>query len=150
MGRVLYLARPMRITDAKCLVCHSTVDAAPQTMIDKYGPANGFGWQFKEVVGAQLVSIPYTLPLERANTALRSFIYLLVGVFAFLFATVNILLYLLVVKPMRRLRTIADQVSLGELNAPEFLGGGSEEITSLAQAFNRMRRSLVEALKMLQ
>ncbi len=116
----------------------------------------GEGALIRGVAGAAFLSLlTLSLPAAmmspaRANTALRSFIYLLVGVFVFLFATVNILLYLLVVKPVRRLRTIADQVGLGELNAPEFLGGGSEEITSLAQAFNRMRRSLVEALKMLQ
>ena len=149
-GPMLYLARPMRITDEKCLVCHSTVDAAPQTMIDKYGPANGFGWQLKDVIGAQIVSVPYTLPLQRANAALRSFLYLLVGVFGFLFVTVNFLLYTLVVKPVRRLGTIADKVSLGEMDAPEFTGTGSAEIASLGQSFNRMRRSLVEALKMLQ
>jgi protein-histidine pros-kinase len=150
-GPILYLARPMRINDGKCLVCHSTVDAAPQTMLDQYGPANGFGWQFKDVVGAQIVSVPYTLPLQRANAALRSFLYLLVGVFVFLFVTVNFLLYTLVVNPVRRLRSIADKVSLGAMDAPEFSGaGGSEEIASLGQSFNRMRRSLVEALKMLQ
>ena len=150
-GPMLYLAKPLRINDGKCLVCHSTVDAAPQTMLDKYGPANGFGWQFKDVVGAQIVSVPYTLPLQRANTALQSFVYLLVGVFVFLFVTVNFLLYTLVVNPVRRLRSIADQVSLGAMDAPEFpAGGGSEEIASLGQSFNRMRRSLVEALNMLQ
>ena len=41
-----------------CLRCHSSVEAAPKTMVDKYGPANGFGWQMNEVVGAQIVSVP--------------------------------------------------------------------------------------------
>jgi HAMP domain-containing protein len=36
------------------------------------------------------------------------------------------------------------------MDAPEFSGAGSKEIASLGQSFNRMRRSLVEALKMLQ
>ena len=71
-GKTLYLARPLRILDEACLQCHSSVDAAPQTVIDKYGSANGFGWQLKDVVGAQIVSVPYELPLQRANTVLRS------------------------------------------------------------------------------
>jgi protein-histidine pros-kinase len=71
-------------------------------------------------------------------------------VFGFLFVTVNVLLYTLVVRPVRRLRSIADKVSLGAMDAPEFSATGSEEIASLGQSFNRMRRSLVEALNMLQ
>src|SRR5439155_11951774 len=52
-GRTLYMARPLQIKDAACLYCHSTVDTAPKTMIELYGPANGFGWKLNEVVGAQ-------------------------------------------------------------------------------------------------
>ena len=46
------------------------VDAAPRTLVDKYGPANGFGWQLDEVVGAQMVSVPMAVPLERAARGL--------------------------------------------------------------------------------
>ena len=149
-GRTLYLAHPLRIEDPACLECHSAVNNAPQTMIERYGNANGFGWQLKDVVGAQIVSIPYDLPLQRANSALQGFVYLLIGSFLFLFLTVNILLVTLVVRPVRKLAAIADQVSLGSLDAPEFPTRGSDEITALGLSFNRMRRSLVEALNMLQ
>ena len=149
-GRTLYLAHPLRIVDPKCLVCHSSVDAAPQTMLDRYGSSNGFGWQLKDVIGAQIVSVPYELPLKRANAALRSFVYLLVGLFLFLFVATNILLVTLVVRPVRRLSGIADQVSMGTMDAPEFPAKGSDEIAQLGVSFNRMRRSLVEALNMLQ
>jgi HAMP domain-containing protein len=149
-GKTLWLARPLRINDGKCLQCHSSVDIAPATMIEQYGGANGFGWQLKDVVGAQIVSIPYQLPLQRAHDTLQNFVYLLVALFLFLFVTVNILLTLLVVRPVRRLATIADQVSLGAMDAPDFPTQGSDEIGALGASFNRMRRSLVEALKMLQ
>ena len=43
-GRLLYIARPIQIRDGACLTCHSTVDVAPRTLIELYGPANGFGW----------------------------------------------------------------------------------------------------------
>ncbi len=42
-GRSLYIARPIKIADAACLRCHSTVEAAPRTLVEKYGPANGLG-----------------------------------------------------------------------------------------------------------
>ena len=150
VGRTVYLAHPLRIEDPACLECHSAVDKAPQTMIDRYGNANGFGWQLKDVIGAQIVSVPYELPLKRANSALKSFVYLLIGSFLFLFVTVNVLLVTLVVHPVRKLAAIADQVSLGSLDAPPFPTRGSDEITALGLSFNRMRRSLVEALNMLQ
>src|SRR5262245_58565891 len=52
-GRALYVARPIQIRDGACLACHSTIDAAPKTLIDKYGPANGIGRQLNAGVGAQ-------------------------------------------------------------------------------------------------
>ena len=149
-GRTLYLARPLRIADEKCLACHSSVSAAPQTMLDMYGTANGFGWQLKDVIGAQVVSVPYDLPLKRAHAALQNFVYLLVALFVFLFLALNLLLALLVVRPVRRLAGIADEVSKGNMEAPDFPATGGDEIATLGTSFNRMRRSLVEAMNMLQ
>jgi protein-histidine pros-kinase len=42
---------------------------------------------------------------------------------------------------------IADAVSLGKLDLPEYVVKGSDEIASLSASFSRMRRSLEEALK---
>jgi protein-histidine pros-kinase len=66
-----------------------------------------------------------------------------------MFLAINVFLYLLVVRPVRRLAEVADQVSLGELNAPTFQTGGGDEIGTLGTSFNRLRRSLDEALGML-
>ena len=33
-GRTLFLARPLKIKDPACLLCHSTVEIAPKTMLD--------------------------------------------------------------------------------------------------------------------
>jgi protein-histidine pros-kinase len=148
-GRTLYLAQPLRIENPSCLRCHSSVQAAPQTMVDQYGSANGFGWQLHEVVGAQIVSVPYELPLRRANAALAGFLWLLTGSFVFLFVTVNALLLLMVVRPVRQLAKIADQVSLGNLDAPAFQASGRDEVAVLGTSFNRLRRSLNEAMRML-
>lgn len=149
-GRSLFMARPIQIKAPACLVCHSTVDAAPKTMIDRYGPANGFGWQFKEVIGAQIVSVPVDVPVKRAKDTFRVFVGLFIGLFAFLFLSLNLLLYFLVVRPVRTLAEIADKVSLGDMEAPEFTAAGKDEIATLAQSFGRMRKSLVQALKMLE
>jgi HAMP domain-containing protein len=146
VGRTLYLARPIRIADEACLECHSSVAVAPQSMLDKYGTANGFGWQLKDIVGAQIVSVPYAVPVQRANAALSSFVRVLVGLFVFLFVVGNILMSTLVVRPILKLSTIADQVSKGNMDAPEFPAKGGDEIAALGLSFNRLRISLRKAI----
>ena len=149
-GRALYIARPIKITDAACLRCHSTVDAAPRTLVDKYGPANGFGWQLNEVVGAQLVSVPMAVPLARAHDAWVLFMGMLSAVFATIAVVLNLMLWWLVIRPVMQLSGIADRVSLGELGAPAFNAAARDEIGRLAVSFSRMRKSLVQALRLLE
>lgn len=148
-GRSLYVARPLRITNGACLQCHSSVEAAPATMIAKYGPANGFGWQMNEVVGAQVVSVPMALPLQRADDAFRFFIGSLVGVFIVVGVVLNVMIWLFVVRPVTQLSALADRVSQGDLAAPEFDAKSRDEIGTLAESFSRMRTSVVQAMKML-
>lgn len=149
-GPSLYVARPLRITDGACLRCHSSVDAAPRSMVARYGPANGFGWQMNEVIGAQLVSVPMALPLERADASFGLFVGSLIGVFAVLGVVLNLMIWWVVVRPVSRLALLADRVSQGELDAPEFDTGSGDEIGTLAQSFARMRTSVVQAMKMLE
>lgn len=149
-GRSLYLARPIQIKNPACLECHSTVEAAPKTMIDKYGPANGFGWRLNETVGAQIVSVPTDVPLQRAEKTFKVFMLSLTGVFGFIFVVLNLMLFFIVIRPVTSLSTIADEVSLGNMEAPEFTVKGKDEIGTLAGSFDRMRKSLVKALKMLE
>lgn len=149
-GASLYLARPLRITNPACLQCHSSVDAAPKTLVDKYGPANGFGWNLNEVVGAQVVSVPLSLPLQRAEQSFTVFMGSLLGVFVTIGIMLNLMIWLVVVRPVTQLSALADRVSQGDLSAPEFPAGGRDEIGVLSQSFNRMRTSVVQAMKMLE
>jgi HAMP domain-containing protein len=149
-GRSLFIARPLRITNAACLRCHSTVANAPASMIAQYGQANGFGWQLNEVIGAQVVSVPIAVPYARADKALSTFMLMLTAVFLFIGLALNLMLYKLVIAPVRKLSALADRVSLGEMEAPEFTAASKDEIGVLADSFSRMRKSLVQALKMLE
>lgn len=149
-GRALYIARPIKIADGACLRCHSTVEAAPRTLVDKYGPANGFGWQLGEVVGAQMVSVPMAIPMARAQQAWALFMGMLSAVFIAIAVALNLMLWWLVIRPVTRLARLADRVSLGELGAPSFALGARDEIGRLATSFSRMRKSLVQAMKMLE
>ena len=149
-GPSLYVSRPLRITNPACLQCHSTVDAAPKTMIAKYGSANGFGWQLNEVVGAQIVSVPMNVPLQRADQTFKFFMAALVGVFVVVGGVLNLMIWLFVVRPVTMLSELANRVSQGDLTAPEFNVGGRDEIGVLADSFTRMRTSVTQAMKMLE
>jgi protein-histidine pros-kinase len=56
----------------------------------------------------------------------------------------------IVIDPVTRMAEIANNVSKGEPNTPEFDATGNDEITVLAQSFTRMRRSLDKAIDMLR
>jgi protein-histidine pros-kinase len=149
-GPILSFSRPVRITDKSCLECHSTPAAAPQPMIDLYGTANGFGWKLGDVIGAQIVSVPMSVALDRADAAFKVYLGGLVIVFVVIFVLLNLLLHFAIVKPVRRISAIASEVSLGNMDAPEVIVRGRDEIASLAESFNRMRRSLANAMKLLE
>jgi HAMP domain-containing protein len=53
------------------------------------------------------------------------------------------------VRPVARMSKAADDVSVGNFEVPEFDETGRDEIGQLARAFNRMRRSLQTAMKMI-
>jgi protein-histidine pros-kinase len=57
----------------------------------------------------------------------------------------------MVIRPVTKLSQIADQVSQGQnMDAPDFVVKSRDEIGVLTQSFNRMKKSLVEAMKMLE
>lgn len=148
-GRSLYMARPIRVESA-CLGCHSLPAAAPATLIARYGSNNGFGWQDHEVVGAQIISVPFSSAISSAQGVLRRIMTSVIVVVTAALLIVNAVLYWLVVRPVRRLAAIADEVSLGNLQADAFPGTGSAELAALTGSFNRMRISLQKALRLLE
>jgi protein-histidine pros-kinase len=148
-GRMLYVAKPLK-ADSACLRCHDTAENAPTTMVAKYGSANGFGWKVGEIIGAQIVQIPESFALARAETTFRVFIGSLVGVLLAMALMLNGLLWWLCIRPITRISTLADRISLGEIDAPDFQRASRDEIGQLASALSRLRQSLVHAIRMLE
>jgi methyl-accepting chemotaxis protein len=148
-GPSLYLARPFQIKDPACLACHTTPDLAPPAMVKLYGPNNGFGWKLGEVIGAQLVSVPMALPIANANHAFVTFMSALTAVFFILFIILNVMLSMLIVKPITQMSKAADKISTGDLEIPEFSEKGKDEVSLLGRSFNRMRRSLEKAIRLI-
>jgi protein-histidine pros-kinase len=147
-GRLLHLSRPIRVTP-KCLVCHDRWQDTPKSVVDIYGRDNGFGWKLNEVVGAQIVSVPMAVPVQRAHETRLFFMKLLLAVFAVLTIVLNVLLRVVVLNPLTKMSRVAGEVSMGKPNVPEYQKPGSDEIATLSVSFNRMRRTVEQAMKML-
>ncbi|HEY2133158.1 MAG TPA: DUF3365 domain-containing protein [Acetobacteraceae bacterium] len=147
-GPLLSLSRPIAVAK-DCLQCHSTPAAAPAGMVDLYGPNNGFGWNLGEIVGAQIVSVPMRVALDRAH---NTFVTVMIGIVVVLLVVIlllNVLLHFMIIRPVRGIAASANEVSMGNMEAPEYTVRGKDEIASLAASFNRMRRSLANAMAMI-
>ena len=118
LGRALYLAKPMRV-DPACLECHSVPSAAPKEMIQLYGPNNGFGWQQGDIVTAQIISVPVSVPVQMANHAFRRLLVSLVVVGVVTLFVLDVLLYVTVIRPVSQFAARADDISKGQLDVPE-------------------------------
>jgi HAMP domain-containing protein len=149
-GRSLYIARPIQIGNQACLACHSVPSAAPKSMLSLYGEANGFGWKLNEIVGAQVVSVPMSVPIENANRAFVTFMGSLFAVFVLVFIVLNVMLSWLIVRPIQKMAQTADAVSTGDFEKEEFTDKGKDEIAVLGASFNRMRRSLQKAMQLIE
>ena len=99
VGDTLSLGIPLKISNSSCLACHTTPDKAPPEMIKIYGSSNGFGWKMDEIIGAQIVSVPTSVPINIANAAFERIAVWLLGIFASLFVLVNIAVALLARQP---------------------------------------------------
>ena len=149
-GPALYIAKPLQIKDAACLRCHSTPDAAPQSMRNIYGISNGFGWKHMEIVGAQVVSVPMDVSLRRANKILHTYMLSMLGIFLFLFVALNLMVHFFVTRRITQMSRLADKVSMGEFEDEKLNVQGNDELSTLAQSFSRMQTSLASAIKMLE
>ena len=149
LGPSLYLARPIKITDQGCLSCHTTPELAPASVVKLYGPSGGYGWKMNEIIGAQVVSVPESLPLSLAERQFRTMMFWFAAIGAAVMLVLNLLLLFVVVRPIAAMSATADAISRGELGVPELPVKGKDEISALADSFNRMHRSLRKAMKLL-
>jgi protein-histidine pros-kinase len=140
-GPSLYLARPL-VATPDCLRCHSVPAAAPASMIATYGPDHGFNWKAGEIVAAQIVSVPASVPIGMADRAFKTLLISLSGVFVFTLALLDLVLIFIVIHPVDRLARIADEVSNGNLHVQELPVKGSDEIALLGRSFYRMFHTL--------
>jgi protein-histidine pros-kinase len=147
-GPVLYVATPVAAA-AGCLQCHSQPAIAPKAMLRHYGAEHGFGWKPNEIVGAQIVSVPMAVPIALADKGFRDLLIGLSGIFLLTIALIDIAMYMIVIRPLRRVSRNADVISKGEIDLPPLEIKGKDEIAEVTASFNRMHTSLIKAFEML-
>ena len=151
VGSTYYVAQPIKIDDSHqaCLECHSTPARAPAAMVRDYGPNNGFEWKLNEVLGAQIVTVPESVPIRMAHNALKTLVAYLAAGAVVMLLLLDWLLVITVIRPVAKLSYMADQISQGKLGQ-DLPVKGRDEISVLAASFNRMQRSVAQAIKMLE
>ena len=103
------------------------------------------GWKLDETIGAQIVQVPMWEAVRASDEAFRGFLVTLGGVFAFTLLALNVLFELVFIRPLKRLSSMADRVSRGDLAVEGVATSGNDEVAALSGSFDRMRISLVKA-----
>ncbi len=147
-GPSLYLAHPIRVEQG-CLQCHSTPSAAPKAMLKRYGNRNGFGWNLNEIVGAQIIAVPTSVPLQMAAQGLRELLVELSIIFLIAIVFIDAGLYFIVIRPLRTISASADRISQGEMDLDQLPVSGNDEVSQVTRSFNRMHTSLKKAMDLL-
>lgn len=147
-GTSLYLAHPIRV-EAGCLQCHSLPSVAPKAMLRHYGNQNGFGWNLGETVGAQIIAVPTSVPLEMAKRGLTELLLDLSGIFLLAITLIDLGLYMIVIRPLRTISASADRISQGDMELHQLNAKGNDEVAQVTRSFNRMHTSLKKAMDLL-
>lgn len=150
--RRFFTAEPLRLTDANCLRCHSTPDAAPAAMIQAYGDKNGFDWHLGDVIATRIVYVPAGHVAGIASRSALTATGLFALVFACAIGAINLLLRNGVIQPLKHLATAAQVISRegGDASTDDGLShseagqaiektrGRGDELGILAQRFSVM------------
>ena len=101
-------------------------------------------------VKIRLANVDLAPVLATANIALTTLMSSIGAVFLAVFVVLNLMLDRMIVRPVAEMARQADAVSIGDFSIPEFAPKAMDEIGVLAIAFNRLRRSTEEAIKLLK
>jgi methyl-accepting chemotaxis protein len=148
-GELFYIAQPTAITEPSCLQCHDTPEKAPKSVIERYGSVNGFGWKLNEIVGASIIYVPTQKIFQKAYFSFILLMTLTISILGITLFLVNSWLKRSVIRPLCHITQAAEAISTGDLDA-DFDTRFDNEIGKVAQAFKRMKTSLVLAMQRLQ
>lgn len=98
----------------------------------------------------RLANVDLQPVIATARIALTTLMSSIGAVFLAVFVVLNLMLDRMIVRPVAEMAKQADAVSIGDFSIAEFAPKSKDEIGVLGTAFNRMRRSTEEAIKLLK
>jgi len=147
-GEYYYVSRPVTSKE-DCLRCHGSPGDAPTEVIEKYGTAGGFGWKKDETVATLMAYVPSTIAIQNATKAFMLFASFYAGIFFLLFIIIDRVIVASIIKPIEQLAEVANEISLGKFER-NFIVRTKDEMKTLADAFKRMKISLIKAMDIIK
>jgi HAMP domain-containing protein len=143
-----YVAKPV-VSEESCMQCHSIPESAPTEVVATYGNTAAFGWQPNQVIASLIVYVPTKLARTHAFKALLTFMGLYAAVFFVILFMIDRAIVGGIIKPIRSFAATADEVSKGNFQK-DFTATGNDEIRTLAEAFGRMKMSIIASMNMIE
>ena len=145
-----YTARPLTVTSASCLRCHSTPEQAPLSLLNAYGPKNGFNWKVGDIIGAQVVKVPLGEINATKEELKKSLLGLILVGLITLAAVMFVALDHLLVRPLAKFSVVADSASQSPNSVSFPKPGAIEELNRLQRSLERLRVSFIVAMNLAQ
>ncbi len=142
-----YVAQPV-VTRKGCLKCHGKKEEAPSGRVDRYEDGGGYNYTFNSIVATFITYVPIEKDLQ--DLKFRAVKVAGVGLFFVVILTTSIWIFLniKVILPLFKLTGLVDKMSLGQGLEKPIIGAGNDEIGKLYNSLNRMRKSILKLLNM--
>ncbi|WP_238993720.1 response regulator [Calothrix sp. PCC 6303] len=112
---LFYIARPLKVTKASCLQCHSHPDVAPKSLIDTFGSEGGFNWNLNEIIASQTIYLPAKNVFAKGHEYLLLVMKIFTSIFIVLLFVINLLLKQSVVNPIKTITKLTKKLKTGEV-----------------------------------
>jgi methyl-accepting chemotaxis protein len=144
-----YIARPVLADRDECLRCHGDITSAPPEQVQRYGAASGYNYVKGTVVGSNIIYVPASVPIAIAKRSTVVVAVVFTALFFILFIAINLLIRRSIILPIERFVQTADQVSKGKFDNA-FDVSTEDELKTLADAFTRLKTSIVMMMEMMK
>ncbi|MDA8168837.1 MAG: DUF3365 domain-containing protein [Nitrospiraceae bacterium] len=125
--------------ERQCEPCHGDPAHAPASLLLHYGRKNGHYWKTGQIIGLESIAIPIDETFNRMRQVAFSIFLIGIAGMAALFLVLNYLYYLIAVRPIKKTSAFFKSVAGGQKGLDSrFDLKGDDEISELAESFNRM------------
>ncbi|MCL5023769.1 MAG: DUF3365 domain-containing protein [Nitrospirae bacterium] len=132
--------------EEQCVTCHGDPSHSPQSLIQRYGKNHGHSWKVGDIAGLESVAIPVDETFYRLRQIAFSLFLLGLTGMAVLFLVLNYFYYTIAAKPLQRASSFFQSIASGGKGLDvRFDAKGHDEISALAESFNRMIDHLKES-----